>query len=792
MTVSRAPWVGREVADGRFRVTALLGEGGMASVFHAIEAATGRDVVLKVPKPALLADPEFAHRFAREIRTLVELKHPSILTVLGFARHDGWPIAVLEHLSGGTLETRPRPCKSADLAKWLPSVAAALDHIHAAGYVHRDVKPGNILFDAAGHAKLADFGIIKTIDDRAAAQTQALTGSGEAIGTPEYMAPELARGEKYDGRADQYALAVTVYEMLSGRRPFEGGTGAVVLVKQINDEPPPLDEVAAVPERIAAVVSRAMAKTPKMRYPSCTEFARAIAGDRGAARLAVAESDESEGRSLALPLILGGGLLAALAGAVGLWLALGRGTPELERQPEAARIADTPRGATDDRPQFRIELEKPPEPDAAGTQLTIPIRLVRLGNWRGPVRLTTHTDGSVTIRGDTTIAVDATRGQILATVPAEGPVARVTIEAQAGDVRSEVVVELKSPGVGYAIEPIDTVTVGPGAAVPITLFLNRTGNARPVQLEAICPPGLRTDPAKLVIAADKSEAVFGLHATASAKAGEVTIVDSATRAPRAKFTVRVTEVATAPPSTPASGSVIKQVANLESAVTWLEFHPTESGTLFAWDQSSVTGWSVASGQRSLRIPLSGVPTRGCVSPDGRRLVTAFGSRCSIATVRTQSAGTPADLRTAVLGIYFDGPKPYFRARGGVADQSGVTVNASSIPRTVEWVRYASLGSPPPQLRLDDGKLQWLSSNKTATLVAPGKIVAGAISAGGRWIVALTADELFLYDTQAANPAESIWSAREPGGSAVAISPDGKSIVVGVGRGLRLHTPTPER
>src|SRR5437660_2380650 len=169
MNVETANWIGLTLAHGRFQVAAKLGEGGMGYVFKARDLHLDCEVVIKVPRRAMLEDAEFSGRFAREIRSLVRLVHPHIVKVLDVGEHESMPFAVMQFLSGGSLrerqcpggDDRPQPISPAELTSWLPPIAAALDFIHAQGYIHRDVKPDNILFDAHGHVYLSDFGVAK-------------------------------------------------------------------------------------------------------------------------------------------------------------------------------------------------------------------------------------------------------------------------------------------------------------------------------------------------------------------------------------------------------------------------------------------------------------------------------------------------------------------------------------------------------------------------------------------------------------------------------------------------------
>lgn len=283
-------WQGLKLAEGRYAVTEKLGEGGMGTVYRAWDVTLGTDVVIKVPKRSMLDDPEFTGRFQREIRAMVQLSHPNIVKVQDVGECEGLPYCVMQFLSGGDLKGKfarredgaalPMPVES--LRQWLPGIADALDFIHEKKFVHRDVKPPNILFDASGNAYLSDFGVAKVTAEKTTAEVS-LTGTGMVLGTPEYMAPEMVLGEKFDGRADQYALAVTVYESLAGFPPITGPTPSAILVKQTTEAPRPLYEVtASVPRELSDAVMQALAKKPEERFPNCQTFARmAIAGLSG-------------------------------------------------------------------------------------------------------------------------------------------------------------------------------------------------------------------------------------------------------------------------------------------------------------------------------------------------------------------------------------------------------------------------------------------------------------------------------------------------------------------------------
>jgi len=281
-----ANWVGLEIGGGRYLVTSKLAEGGMAHVYLAQDRQANTTVVLKVPRLAMLEDADFVQRFAREVRSLAAFSHPHIVRILNVGEHQGIPFAIMEHLTGGSVRDLRRkeggssqaPLRLEDLNTWLPGVADALDFIHRRGLIHRDVKPDNILFDGTGRAFLSDFGIAKAWTGKTqAAKPTALTGTGVVPGTPYYIAPELVRNEPYDGRVDQYALAITVYELVSGQRPFDGLFPAAILMLHTTQEATPLHEVLpAFPRGASAAIVRGMAKDPTKRFPNCMAFVQAI------------------------------------------------------------------------------------------------------------------------------------------------------------------------------------------------------------------------------------------------------------------------------------------------------------------------------------------------------------------------------------------------------------------------------------------------------------------------------------------------------------------------------------
>jgi serine/threonine-protein kinase len=287
MTTETASWVGLVLSGGRYEVIEKLGGGGMGFVYRARDRNLDSDVVIKVPRPAMLQDAQFAGRFMRELRSLVKLVHPHIVRMTDADEYEDVPFAVLQYLPGGSLRDRQRHNDRGEplslgleaLDDWLEDIADALDFIHKQRYIHRDVKPDNVLFDAHGNAFLSDFGVAKalTTEDPNAPPASVYTGVGIVLGTPQYMAPEILMGQGYDGRADQYALGVALYEMLSGRFPFDGATPAAIFMKHMTQTPTPLAEVIpSIPAGVSAAVQRALTRLPRQRFPDCRSLARAV------------------------------------------------------------------------------------------------------------------------------------------------------------------------------------------------------------------------------------------------------------------------------------------------------------------------------------------------------------------------------------------------------------------------------------------------------------------------------------------------------------------------------------
>jgi serine/threonine protein kinase len=256
-----------------YRIEELLGEGGMGRIYRATDSE-GRPVALKVIRPEHAADPTFRRRFARETKAALAVRHPHVVPVLSAGEHEGAPYLATAFLAGGSLDARLRQDGSLGLertVKLLLQVAGGLDALHAAGLVHRDVKPGNILLDETGRAFITDFGLAKSRD------ASALTRTGFAVGSLPYMAPEQARAEDVTAAADVYALGCVVFECLAGQSPFAGRRGVQMLSAHLHDEPPdPCESRTDGSSELSWAVLRALAKEPTARPPTATAYARMV------------------------------------------------------------------------------------------------------------------------------------------------------------------------------------------------------------------------------------------------------------------------------------------------------------------------------------------------------------------------------------------------------------------------------------------------------------------------------------------------------------------------------------
>ncbi len=262
---------------GRYKILGLLGKGGMSVVYRARDPRFNRDVAVKVLSRETINDAGFRARFETEAQTIASLEHAAIVPVYDFGEADGQPYLVMRHISGGSLadQLQKGPMHLVDVVRIFNRIAPALDLAHAQGVVHRDLKPGNILFDSANEPYVADFGIAKLT-----ARNNEMTGTGLVIGTPSYMSPEQIRAQRgvpIDGRSDIYALGAIVYNMMTGRAPYEADSPSGVMMQHLMDPPPNLRVARSdLPEALQMVLDKAMAKNRDERYATVSDMAAAL------------------------------------------------------------------------------------------------------------------------------------------------------------------------------------------------------------------------------------------------------------------------------------------------------------------------------------------------------------------------------------------------------------------------------------------------------------------------------------------------------------------------------------
>jgi len=263
---------------GHFEILELVGRGAMGAVYRAVDPNIGRLVAIKVIRLVGYNDGDEAaflkERLFKEARAAGNLSHPGIVTVHQLGTQDDQAYVVMEFIDGCTLESRlpsGTPADPALRSRVLLEIAAALDYAHERGVVHRDIKPANIMLTGGGAVKITDFGIAKTL------LGHTVTKTGMILGTPFYMSPEQVRGAVLDGRSDQFALAVIAYQMITGRRPFQGENVTSICYQIVHSEPPSVADVQrGVPPAVVQVLKRGLEKDPAKRFPTCTELATAL------------------------------------------------------------------------------------------------------------------------------------------------------------------------------------------------------------------------------------------------------------------------------------------------------------------------------------------------------------------------------------------------------------------------------------------------------------------------------------------------------------------------------------
>jgi eukaryotic-like serine/threonine-protein kinase len=249
----------------RYRLDAMVGTGGMSTVYRAFDTVLERQVAIKLMHREIAEDSDQLERFRREARAVAQLNHPHVVGVIDAGEDERTPYIVFEYVEGETLKERIRRCGRLAIPEavaYAIEIARALGAAHARGIVHRDVKPQNVLIDEEGTAKVTDFGIARTLDQ------EGLTADGRVLGTTDYVSPEQALGHAVTGQSDLYSLGIVLFEMLTGDVPFHGENQVAVAMKHVREELPDLQlRRPEVSSALAAVVDRATEKDLRRRYP---------------------------------------------------------------------------------------------------------------------------------------------------------------------------------------------------------------------------------------------------------------------------------------------------------------------------------------------------------------------------------------------------------------------------------------------------------------------------------------------------------------------------------------------
>ena len=357
-----------EVIEERYELRGTLGVGGMAEVREAYDRVLDRRVAIKLLRSDLGRDASVRQRFLQEARTAAQFTHPNAVTVFDTGVAGNRPFIVMELVEGPTLADRLRdgPLPEGEAVQIADEVLAALAAAHLEGFVHRDVKPGNILLPTFGGVKLADFGIAKSVQDA----TAGLTLTGTIIGTPAYLSPEQVNGEPATPRSDVYAMGVVVYEMLTGVQPYTGDSPVAVAVAHTTRPVPSLRNThPTVGIHLAEIVERAMAKDPDARYPDAAAMRDALLGREsqrtavlppaGAATTQVVKQRPFERTNRRTPAVIPL-ILVALLVLAGLALALASGDEPRARRQRPAQ--DTAQAGAE---QPVDQATEPPQPTEA-------------------------------------------------------------------------------------------------------------------------------------------------------------------------------------------------------------------------------------------------------------------------------------------------------------------------------------------------------------------------------------------------------------------------------------------
>lgn len=339
---------------GRHRIVKELGKGAMGVVYQAHDPQIDRLVALKVLRPDRMTTEAFLQRFMKEAKAIGRLSHPNMVIVYDVGEDHGTVYIAMEFLEGKPLNELIQidSFQSEEIIELGVQVAEALDYAHRKGIVHRDIKPSNIIVQPDGHIKITDFGIAHIEDPEATQQTQA----GEILGTPAYMSPEQVLSQPVDGRSDLFSLGVILYELATGKRPFQGENLAAMFRMITGEEPPePITLNPALPRELSRTIMKCLAKSPEQRFATGRELAEAL---RGAVRKAAPAPAPTPPAPKPASRVLISSLAAVLLAGI-----IGFAVYHIIIKPKPAPVVVTPEPSrTDLQPGTTAPTKPPPEP----------------------------------------------------------------------------------------------------------------------------------------------------------------------------------------------------------------------------------------------------------------------------------------------------------------------------------------------------------------------------------------------------------------------------------------------
>jgi hypothetical protein len=494
--------------------------------------------------------------------------------------------------------------------------------------------------------------------------------------------------------------------------------------------------------------------------------------------------DSSPARSSwVLPAAIGGGVLAVAMFALLGWLILKPGAaPATPSNVVKIPIADAPSIAVGDA-LFQF---KTPSVDkvVAGKSGSIKVEVQRLANWNGPITVSLQpAQSSVIAIAPATIAADATSTNLSFRVLSKATSAIVKLIGKAGDYSQEMEVALNIIVPKFTVEALDDLSLAAHEEAIVSVKVTRDGWDDEIVLSLETPQGINSVPPILHIPPEANEGSFRIRSVGRANSGPVRVIGFPGREEKSRFNVSVADASNSKGKMPTPGNEIGVLIGRHSSeIGNIAFSPRDPETLVAWDQTHLSIWESGTKHRAVNKLLDG-PSRGTLAPDGKRILSATKSKIYIHDLQGKEL-TAGPNRYRIIGMYFDVTPttvlPYFWTPSGLCNAK-LTVIQPGAP-SAGSIKYSTSGSAV-KLSETDGKLK-MSGKKNVAFIAP-KADDFAVSHDGRWVAIATSSKVLLYDIDASDPATAVWEKDVPNTSSIAVSPDGKTLALGIGKELRL-------